>query len=407
MPNQSATENDKNAKILELQEELARLYDKHNSVVVLQSSLNQKDSVIQNLRGKLAEEAASNSQELMVENARLKATIHSYEQKEVQLEQLRSELAILKNATASDGSGGGSEHGASRSGVIVLGMHRSGTSIVGGLMTKMGLNTGGPLIQPNFDNEKGFFERIDVVLQNDYIMKRQNVHYAFNTYKYDALVGLKDVLNLQDDKFFAEGRRALSFLNNDQNAPWMLKDPRLCITLRTWTPLLTRVPAVLFTYRNPMDVAMSMHKRETEHFPIAKGLKLWYVYNKRAIQQSGDLCRVRTSHRLVMLQPQEEMNKIVSGLRRCGVAVPHEVSSSDVKSFVDTSLQHGRTSLLDTLCADPSVDFSNILPPAESWVTTDEGHLRVYRSSVRAYCDMESGAAFAPNYKWDDTIRDN
>ena len=42
-------------------------------------------------------------------------------------------------------------------GIIILGMHRSGTSVVGGLMNAMGLNTGGSLIRPGNDNEKGFF----------------------------------------------------------------------------------------------------------------------------------------------------------------------------------------------------------------------------------------------------------
>ncbi len=46
-------------------------------------------------------------------------------------------------------------------GVIVLGMHRSGTSMLSGLMvTGSGYNTGGPLIGSAFDNEKGFFERL-------------------------------------------------------------------------------------------------------------------------------------------------------------------------------------------------------------------------------------------------------
>ena len=71
-------------------------------------------------------------------------------------------------------------------GVIILGMHRSGTSIIGGLMNKMGLNTGGPLIQPAFDNEKGFFERLDVVLQNDYLLSKQGSHYAYKSNKYDS-----------------------------------------------------------------------------------------------------------------------------------------------------------------------------------------------------------------------------
>ena len=42
------------------------------------------------------------------------------------------------------------------------------------------------------------------------------------------------------------------------------------------------------------DVCMSMHKRETEMFKMGKAMRLWYIYNKRAIQQSHDLCRVRT-----------------------------------------------------------------------------------------------------------------
>jgi hypothetical protein len=145
-----------------------------------------------------------------------------------------------------------------RTGVIVLGMHRSGTSIVAGLMNKMGLEVGPSwlLIQPNFDNEKGFFERVDVVLQNDAIMHEQNVHYSLNTHKYDALRGLRVVLqNMENGKLFSEGRRALAFLNNAANYPWMLKDPRLCITLRTWLPILKSIPAVVLTYRHPLDVA--------------------------------------------------------------------------------------------------------------------------------------------------------
>ena len=185
----------------------------------------------------------------------------------------------------------------------------------------------------------------------------------------------------------------------------MLKDPRLCITLRTWLPLLNFVPAILFTYRNPMDVAMSMHKRGDVP-AIGRGLKLWYIYNKRSIQQSTDLCRVRTSHRLLMKQPEVEMKRVYEGLLACGVPVPHEVSSADVKSFIDTSLQHGRTSVIDDICNDPNSDFSTIIPPPASWVTTDPAHLRLYRSSVKAYCDMENGAAFEAEYQWDETVKD-
>lgn len=159
-----------------------------------------------------------------------------------------------------------------RDGVIILGMHRSGTSIIGGLMSKMGLQTGGPLIRPAVDNEKGFFERIDVVNQNDLFMRKQKVHYAYQTENYDHLKGIQTFF---EEGNFNEGRRALAFLNTPSNFPYMLKDPRLCITLRTWLPLLNTIPAILFTYRHPLDVALSLHNRAEEHFRMGRGLKLW------------------------------------------------------------------------------------------------------------------------------------
>lgn len=45
-----------------------------------------------------------------------------------------------------------------RNGFIVLGMHRSGTSMLTGLLvTGLGYNVSGPLIKPNKTNKKGFF----------------------------------------------------------------------------------------------------------------------------------------------------------------------------------------------------------------------------------------------------------
>lgn len=274
-------------------------------------------------------------------------------------------------------------------------------------MNKMGLNTGGPLIQAGTDNVKGFFERIDVVLQNDYIMRDQNVHYSYNTHKYDAGKGLVSVLNA-DKKFFNEGKRALAFLNNPDNYPWMLKDPRLCITVRTWLPLLNFIPAVVFTYRHPLDVALSMHNRETEHFPIGRAMKLWYIYNKRAIQQSSDLCRVVTSHRLVMSQAQVELDRVYSELReQCGVQVPHAVSHEDVVTFVDPKLQHGKTTLMDNSCEGGPEVLDAALPPSASWDTKEANHIKLYRSSLRLYCAMEDFSAFEPSFQFDESVKND
>lgn len=294
--------------------------------------------------------------------------------------------------------------GGYRPGLFILGMHRSGTSIVGGLINKMGLKTGGPLIQAAEDNEKGFFERIDVVLQNDELMRRQGVSYSNHMYKYDDLVAIKDIVNSKDDlgsKLFNEGKRGLKFLNDPNNYPWMLKDPRMCVTFRTWFPFLNFIPAVLFTYRHPMDVAQSFFKRY-EHLPIGKSLRMWYVYNRRAIMQSHDLCRVTTSHRAVMTQPLIELDRIYDELRRCGVMASHRLTKAEVEDFVDPKLQHGKSALKDTTCGQ---DLTTLMPPS-TWPTRDESHFVLYREVMRVFCALEDGSAFSPTFQWDMSIQD-
>ena len=305
-------------------------------------------------------------------------------------------------------------------GLVVLGMHRSGTSVLGGLINKMGLKTGGPLIQPVEDNSKGFFERIDVVLQNDYLMKLQKVHYGSRTEAFDtatglhhALVGLHGGGKTQDDNgkdgayiesnFFNEGKRALKFLNDETNYPWMLKDPRLCITLRTWLPLLNAIPAVLFTYRHPMDVARSLHKRY-ELYPMGKGLRLWYVYNRRAVQQSRDLCRVVTSHKKIMEMPMTELRRIREELKnKCNMVVPRDLPEAEVSEFVDVKLEHGHNDHTDHSCEQ---DHSSLVPPKEQWSDPDPEQLRLYREVMRVYCAMESGEAFKEGFQFDTNVKD-
>ena len=291
-----------------------------------------------------------------------------------------------------------------RPGVIVLGMHRSGTSILGGLLNKLGLKVGRPvdLIQPAEDNEKGFFERVDLVLQNDKFMSQQDCHYGGHTWQYDARKGLQTYFTEQNNPaFFAEGRKSLAFYNNPENYPWMMKDPRLCVTFRTWLPLLSFIPTVLFTYRHPMDVAKSLNTRY-EKYKFSRGLKLWYIYNKRAIQQSTDLCRVVTSHHKIMTDPSSELHRVRLALIECGVSVPHDATAEEVAEFIDIKLQHGKSTLKDHSCEE---DLQSILPP-DTWPTKDASHVKLYREVMRVYCAMEDGSAFSMHFPWDEDIRD-
>ena len=61
--------------------------------------------------------------------------------------------------------------------VIVLGMHRSGTSALTGLLHRLGFCLGDRLLEASTANEKGYFESVDILLKNEVIFSLLNSHW--------------------------------------------------------------------------------------------------------------------------------------------------------------------------------------------------------------------------------------
>jgi hypothetical protein len=292
---------------------------------------------------------------------------------------------------------------AAPNGFVVLGMHRSGTSMLSGLLvTGMGYKTGGPLIGSAADNEKGFFERLDVVLQNDLMMNSQKVWWSVNVREYDPERALAEKDSGKVD--FKKGIKALKFFNDPEHAPFLQKDPRMCITLKTWLTLMQNEPAAVFTYRHPLEVARSLKKRE-KGFTLDHGLRLWIVYNMRAIQNSADLCRVLSSNDAVLADPMKEVQRISDELtRKCRVpAPPRTLSRDDVEKFVDPGLQHNKKDKKDRF---EVMDYGSGCVAREydtEYTEGSDGYTRergLYIKAMKMYCDFQSGKGFEADYEW-------
>jgi hypothetical protein len=82
-----------------------------------------------------------------------------------------------------------------------------------------------------------------------------------------------------------------------------LKDPRLCLLLPLWTQALAALgyaSRLVFIYRNPLEVAASIHRRN--QIPARRGLQLWLYYNLRCLQDAeslGGIARVASFHALL------------------------------------------------------------------------------------------------------------
>jgi hypothetical protein len=292
-----------------------------------------------------------------------------------------------------------------RNGFIILGMHRSGTSMLGGLLHKSaGYIVGGPLIGSSFDNEMGFFERIDIVLQNDEFMIKQNIIWAANVLYYDWKQALKD--KESGEVTFKEGNRGLPFLNNPNNAPWMQKDPRMCITLKTWLKLMNNEPAIVFTYRHPLEVALSINKRE-DSIAVESGLRLWIVYNMRAIQNSRGLCIVRSSNDAILADPLHEVQRITDELTsKCDVPPPpNRLTQEEINKLIDPKLQHNKKKantgkeVIETYNDGKCTVHSYISEEKEGTPQYKREH-SLYLKAMKIYCDLQSGVAHEEDYVW-------
>ncbi|GKY95513.1 hypothetical protein MPSEU_000513000 [Mayamaea pseudoterrestris] len=288
-----------------------------------------------------------------------------------------------------------------RAGFMVLGMHRSGTSMLAGLMaTGMGYITGGPLIGGAFDNVKGFFERLDVVYQNDEFMNKQSVWWNLNIVDYDT----EKALQMKKDGTidFTNGKKALKFYNDPHNSPWLQKDPRQCLTLKTWLPLMNNEPAIVFTYRHPLEVAKSLKTRE--EMPISRGLRLWILYNKAALDNSRGLCIVHSSNEAILAEPLDEIKRISRELTdQCHVPKPpHDLTQDDVDRFVDRALQHNKAdenagrAVLEKY--DGNCDIYDYESDAKGTDKTLERDL--YTKAMRIFCDLKTGKAQNNSYEW-------
>ena len=164
-------------------------------------------------------------------------------------------------------------------GAIVLGVHRSGTSALAGVLTRLGFHPGSELLPavPGVNNN-GFFEDQRVVALNDAILAALGRDWRYPT---ELPVDWQARRELDDIR--AEIR---DFLEEHRQAPlWLLKDPRLCQLLPLWLEELHNVEPtalaqgrlrILLSVRDVREVAGSLQRRDKLGTDVAE--QLWVTH---------------------------------------------------------------------------------------------------------------------------------
>ncbi|WP_165221968.1 hypothetical protein [Affinirhizobium pseudoryzae] len=154
--------------------------------------------------------------------------------------------------------------------IVVLGMHRTGTSSVAGTLSKLGGNMPRSLMPAAADNEKGFFESSAIAALNDEIL------YSAGTNWHDWREFNSNWYKSHQENYFRERAKEL-IVSEFGNSPLpIVKDPRKCRFFEFWGNVYSELgynPSIIIPLRSPFNTAQSLKKRNG--FSIAHGLLLW------------------------------------------------------------------------------------------------------------------------------------
>lgn len=156
-------------------------------------------------------------------------------------------------------------------GVVVLGMDRSGTSAVAALFVAAGFYAGNDddLMPPDRANPRGYYENLRAYDLNEQILGALDATWFLPPTEHRQ--------RKARDWVAPKLRTLLESLTNEANdAPILVKDPRIGVMLGLWGPVIDewRLHPVL-VLRNPVEVATSLNRRDG--IPLPFGLAIWQL----------------------------------------------------------------------------------------------------------------------------------
>jgi len=224
--------------------------------------------------------------------------------------------------------------------ICVLGMHRSGTSLLTRILNLIGVNLGSDEVlttEPVAANPKGYWEHNEIAAINEAILKRHGGSWDEPP---PLPSGWETATAIDDLRHHAQQ------LIQDEFAGvqlWGWKDPRTCLTLPFWQQLLPNMRYII-CLRNPVDVARSLEHRD--NFSTEKSSNLWLTYVSSALNHSEGKQRLVVFYEDLMDDCLRELQCLAEFLSRPERAKQVDVREA-VQEFIEPGLQHYRSPIGD------------------------------------------------------------
>lgn len=219
--------------------------------------------------------------------------------------------------------------------VVVLGMHRCGTSVITRGLQVMGVNLGESLMPASeANNDKGFWEDTGVNELN--IQLLDAIGHSWHS--------LTPVLAEEWQQPSVEKFKlaAIQLLRSrfEKTDCFGVKDPRMARTLPFWRPIFEHLGLqvrYVIACRNPANAVRSLASRDS--FDLEKGYLLWLEHMLLSVRYSQGQARVFVDYDRMLQSPERELQRMASALD-----LPFDPESDELevykKAFLESSLRH-------------------------------------------------------------------
>jgi hypothetical protein len=224
--------------------------------------------------------------------------------------------------------------------IFVLGMGRSGTSVMTRILSLCGARLPEPLLGASDSNLTGHWEPIDAININNAFLSRHGASW------YDPTLRLQGEIafSMQEKEAYIEQIRAF-IENSNAGSLLVIKEPRIAAVADFWFEASRRAwiaAKVIIPIRHPDQVAASLAARDGVSAELAN--ILWLKYNFLAERSSRTLPRVFVEYGNFLSDWRKEIGRISERLA-VDLSAADETAIGD---FLDPNLHRQRS------CGAPS-----------------------------------------------------
>ena len=279
-------------------------------------------------------------------------------------------------------------------GLIITGMHRSGTSAMARVCNLLGMDVGQRVVGSDAFNPTGHWEHAMTVALNRRVLRSMGGSSGW------VKSLLTERLNSASQSEFEDQIKGLIRADFSESALWGIKDPEISRLCPLWISALARLnitPRFILMVRHPLEVAASLQRRN--QFSLRKSLLLWLRYNLEMEQATHKLPRTIVSSSQFVANWQAAINKIQCD---CHFHFPglNSTNAGMVDAFLNDRLWHHKSTSQSgetTGIADLALRaYAALLAPDTNAATTELASVtrslavadaHIERSILPAACD--------------------